>query len=384
MLNREAVLEIIEHYGRNTPLSRDYIGELCRLFQQYYGFRYVLPVDSGTAALHTALAAAGIGSGDMVLLPVNVCASVPMAVLSVGALPVLVDTDASLNMDAEALESMLDAHPRTRAVIVVHQHGIPANMERLTRIVRAKKTDVCVIEDCAQAHSTTIRGKPVGRYGDMAVFSFNKGKILSAGSGGLLATANEEWYERAFRFAQLGARQTPYHETFGYNYQMSELQACIIAGQLRNIAELSGLRRRNAGLYREQLDSDAVRPVLPLVEGESSWHRFVVHLSVTPEAYRQLADELRRQGLPFQEAHPCPLYRAKFLQDYYRANRLSQLADESGSAFPNFAEVGRNLMFLYTHAQMTEDCIRRICALLNKSIRAHEVAGRDFRCRETN
>jgi len=235
---------------------------------RYCGVRYALTTNSGTAALHTAVAAAGIGTGDQVITTAFTFLATALAVLQQNAVPVFVDIDPrTYNLDPEKIEERIT--PRTRAIIPVHIHGNPADMDRILAIARAH--NLMVIEDAAQAHGAVYRGRKVGGLADIGCFSFQASKNLPAGEGGMVVTDREKLQERANRFRMFGedVRESDrkgfdparpldgvreYNSLMlGWMYRSNELTAALARGQLRRLDASLAQTRRNAAYLTEAL-----------------------------------------------------------------------------------------------------------------------------------
>ena len=220
-------------------------------FANYCGCRFGVAVSSGTAALQLAVAAAGISRGDEVL--VSACTNIATALAAVhqGAVPVPVDSEPetwSLNLDL--IEPLIT--PRTRAIIPVHLYGHPVDMDRLCEI--ARRQNLIVIEDCAEAHGATCRGRKVGSFGDMGCFSFYVNKVITTGEGGMVVTNNESLAERLRLLRNLAFTQPRFwHEYAGYNFRMTGYQAAMGVVQTRRIEQIIGEKRRVARLYNKYL-----------------------------------------------------------------------------------------------------------------------------------
>ena len=214
-----------------------------REFRDYLGTDYALAVSSGSGALEVAMAAAGIGPGDEVIVTAWSWIACFTAIVRVGARPVLAEIDDTLNLDPAEIGRLTT--PRTRAVLVIHYQGVPAEMERIQH--EAHRRGLFVIEDCAQSIGCSYRGRKVGTWSDIATFSFQANKTMTAGEGGMVVTRDGRLYERAVRFHDLGSYR-PYHaairpasgEAFaGGQFRVSELTAAVALAQLR---KLDGLR----------------------------------------------------------------------------------------------------------------------------------------------
>lgn len=210
-----------------------------REFREYIGVPHALAVTSGSAALEVALAAAGIGPGDEVIVTAWSWVSCFAAIVRVGAYPVLAEIDDTLNLDPAEIARL--ATPRTRAVIVIHYQGVAADLEAI--LPEARRRNILVIEDCAQSLGVSYRGKPIGAWGDLATFSFQYSKVATSGEGGMVAMRNPRFYERAVRFHDLGLYR-PYHAALvppqepafaGSQFRMSELTAAVALAQLRKV-----------------------------------------------------------------------------------------------------------------------------------------------------
>ncbi len=210
--------------------------------------RPVVAVSSGTAALHLALAALGIGPGDMVVVPTFSYVASVNPVLYLGAKPVWIDSEETTwNLCPELLEQALRKFnarsQRIKAIIVVHNYGVPADMANIMTL--AKKYKVPVIEDAAEAWGASIQGRPCGTVGDMGIFSFNSNKTVTAFGGGLLTTSNTKWEKRARLLASQARLPKPYYlfNEVGFNYRMSPLTAAYGLLQLPKADRLVASRQ---------------------------------------------------------------------------------------------------------------------------------------------
>ncbi len=222
------------------------------------GAKYVLAVTSGTAALHVALTALGVGPGDEVILPAWAWYSCYNAIVMTGALPVFADTDESLTLDPDDFEKKIT--PRTKAVMVLHLGGVPADMDRITAI--ARKHQVRVLEDAAQSVGAAYKGKRVASIGEIGIFSFQISKTITAGEGGAVLTSDPLLFERAVRFQDLGMLrprhgellEKPAGESFvGVNYRMNEMTGAVMGQQLRKLDTILARFRHNTGAVRDKI-----------------------------------------------------------------------------------------------------------------------------------
>ena len=226
-----------------------------REFAARMGTKYVVAVTSGTAALHTALAALQIGPGDEVILPAWTWHSCFNTIVMMGALPVIAEIDESFNIDPADLERHIT--PQTKAIMAVHLQGTPCAIDRVLEIARRHKLKV--IEDCAQSVGASFKGKPLGSLGDIGIFSLQQNKTITAGEGGAVVTNDPVLFERASRFHDLGNIR-PQHVSnigkeqlgwfIGVNYRMNEFSGGVLLAQTRKLDRIvSGVRSASKRVY---------------------------------------------------------------------------------------------------------------------------------------
>lgn len=224
-----------------------FVKEFEEKFSSKVGRKYGVAVCNGSAALVVAVAALGLKEGDEVIMPTFTIISCANAVIMAGAIPVLVDSDPyTWNMDVDQIESRIT--PKTRAIMVVHIYGLPVDMDPVVKI--AKKHGLKIIEDAAEAHGQTYKGKPCGSFGDISAFSFYPNKHVTTGEGGMVVTDNDELAERCRSLRNLcfQANRRFVHEEIGWNFRMTNLQAAIGLAQLERLDEFVK-KKRNMGKY---------------------------------------------------------------------------------------------------------------------------------------
>ena len=212
-------------------------------------------VSSGTAAVSIALASAGIGAGDEVIMPTFTFVASFEAIMMLGAIPILVDIDNTLTLDIEATKNAIT--PKTKAIMPIHMCGSMANLDALKEICNTK--NLVLIEDSSQATGATYKGKPLGSIGDLGCLSLDFVKIITAGEGGAVLTNTEKFYRNADHFSDHGHdhvgndRGAETHPFLGYNFRISELHAAVGLAQLRRLDEFVAIQKKNYTIIREAL-----------------------------------------------------------------------------------------------------------------------------------
>jgi perosamine synthetase len=221
-------------------------------FSKYCGCKYGVAVTSGTTALHLAVRAAGIKQGDEVLVSASTNIATGLAVIHNNAVVIPVDSEPNTwNLNIDLIDSLVT--PKTKAIIVVHLFGFPVDMDRL--MDKARKYNLIVIEDCAESHGATVRGKMTGSFGDMACFSFYANKIITTGEGGMITTNNQKYAEKLRLLRNLAFTKPRFwHDVAGYNFRMTGYQAAMGIAQFKKIEFFISEKRRLARLYNSYLE----------------------------------------------------------------------------------------------------------------------------------
>lgn len=262
----KAILEVL-HSGRwwrgaYEKAQDSKVGLFEDSFAAYQHAKYGIAVTNGTQALECALKAAGIGPGDEVIVPALTFIATATSVALVNAIPIIVDVDPeTYNISPKAVEEAITS--KTKGIIPVHNGGYPADMDRIMEI--AAKKDLMVIEDCAHAHGSEWRGRRVGSIGHLGAFSFQMGKTLTCGEGGMVITSDEELAEKAYSFMHIGRIPgRPFYEfhRLASNLRMTEWQGAILLAQLSRLDEQVETRERNAAYLAKGLkEIDGVEPI---------------------------------------------------------------------------------------------------------------------------
>ena len=282
-------------------------------FAEYCGCKYGVAVSSGTTALHLAVAAAKIGPGDEVLVSACTNIATALAVFHNGAVPIPVDSEnITWNLNLDLIEALITS--RTRAIIPVHLYGHPVDMDRLCEI--ARQHNLLVIEDCAESHGATCRGKMTGGFGDMGCFSFYANKVITTGEGGMITTNDVALADRLRLLRNLAFTLPRFrHEVAGYNFRITGYQAAMGIVQLHKIEQIITEKRRVAHTYNRYL-SDIPGLQLPF---EAEWARNVywMYAVVVQQEFGisrdQLANWLRNDGIDTRTFF-CPMNQQPCLQ----------------------------------------------------------------------
>jgi dTDP-4-amino-4,6-dideoxygalactose transaminase len=278
-------------------------------FAAYLGVMNCVAVNSGTAALHLALQALGIGPGDEVITVPNTFIATAEAISAVGAKPVFVDVDpVSYTMDPARAERAITA--KTRALLPVHLYGQPADMDALLEIAHGR--NLAVLEDACQAHGAEYKGKKAGTLGAAGCFSFYPSKNLGGcGEGGAVVTNHPEVAERVRLLRNHGSVSKYEHRFPGYNFRMEGLQGAFLAVKLQHLDEWNEQRRKLARHYRQLLAGSRVVTPTEMPFGKHVYHLYVIQAENREALRQQLAEKGIETGLHY----PLPLH----LQEAYRS-----------------------------------------------------------------
>lgn len=345
--------DVLRRMSAVMDAGRYILGEEVELFEkefaEYCQVPHCVGLANGTDALHLALRALGIGSGDEVITAGNSFAATAFAIHYVGAQPVFLDVDpADFTLDPGLLESAITEN--TRAIIPVHLYGQPARMSEILEI--AARYNLPVIEDSAQAHGAEIDGQRCGSFGDIGCFSFYPGKNLGAfGDGGGATTRDPRLADELRLLRNYGQRLKNRHDLLGFNCRLDTLQACVLLAKMPHIERWTQQRRQVAQWYREELaDSDLELPV------ERAGVRHVYHLFVVRHPQRDaLQRHLAARNIHCGIHYPNPLPTAQPCQDCvtvpFGLPVVSRLATEILS-LPMYPEMTRD------HVAMVGNAVR--------------------------
>lgn len=305
-------------------------------FARYSGASHAVAVNSGTSALHLALLAAGIGPGDDVITTPMTFVATTAAIIYAGARPVFVDIEPNTwNIDPELIARAITS--RTKAILPVHLHGRPADLDPIHKI--AREHDLIVIEDAAQAHGAEYRGKRIGSLSDITCFSFYPGKNLGAyGEGGAVVT-NIPNYDRAVRLMRDWGQQDKYrHVVKGYNYRMDAIQGAVLRVKLNHIEDWTQARRSHAESYDAALSNSDI--VLPAGAGDTRhvYHVYAVRVRNRDDVQRKLGEAGIATGIHY----PIPVHLQPAYAEFGNGRDSFPVAERVASellSLPMFAEL---------------------------------------------
>jgi 8-amino-3,8-dideoxy-alpha-D-manno-octulosonate transaminase len=291
---------ILMRYGFDGPRKGIWKAkELEQAIIETFGCKYAQLTSSGTSALTTAMAALGIGAGDEIIMPSFTFVASFEAVLSVGAIPVLVDIDETLTLNPSAVRAAIT--PRTKCIMPVHMCGSMADLDALKQVCAEHK--LILLEDACQSIGASYKGKSLGTIGDAGTFSFDFVKTITCAEGGVVMTNNEDIYIKSDGYTDHGHdhkgvdRGADLHPFLGYNYRISELHAAVGLAQIRKLDKLLALQKKNykaLRAYLEQIPEISFR-VIP--EGGEDSCSFISWFLPTEELTKAVVAELKEQGI---------------------------------------------------------------------------------------
>ena len=361
---RELLLNVLESHDWGI-ISGDKNREFEEKFSKFQDAKYTITVCNGTVALRIALFAAGVGPGDEVIVPSYTFVATATTVIESNAVPVFADIDENnFNIDPNSVEQLINE--RTKAIMPVHFGGAPADMDKIMEI--ARKHNLVVIEDAAQAQGSEWRGKKVGTIGDAGTFSFQLSKNMTAGEGGAIVTNDSTINDKIRSFYNCGRKpNNPWylHFEIAGNYRITEFQSAILLAQLEREAENIAIRNRNAKYLDELLSGiDGIEPIIYPDHVKSSYYLYI--FKYDKSAFSGLPKDkfvsaLDAEGIPVIAGYPFPLYKQPIFRDkkfwpngcplschlyngeidYTRINHpISEKACETGIWFPNLVMHG--------------------------------------------
>ena len=283
-------------------------------FAAYVGCKFGVTVNSGSSALQIAVAALELNPGEEILVSASTNIATALAAIHNGAIPVPVDSEPETwNLNLDLLEGLIT--PKTKAIIPVHLYGHPVDMDRLMEI--AKRNNLRVVEDCAESHGATVRGRMTGSFGDMACFSFYANKVITTGEGGMVTTNDKKFAEKLRLLRNLAFASPRFkHEIAAFNYRMPAFVAALGLAQFHKIEKIVAEKRRVAHAYNKRL-KDVAGIQLP---AEMDWAKnvyWMYGIVVNPDfgiSRDQLAEALDERGIQTRTFF-CPMNQQPVLQN---------------------------------------------------------------------
>ncbi len=355
----------VKNVFKKGILSRAGRGHYVKLFEskfaKKFGAKYAVSTTSGTTALHTALCAVGINKGDEVLVPALTFISSASVIMQCNATPIFVDADQdTFCIDINDLKKKVTS--KTKAIIIVHIYGYPIDLTKLLKF--AKKRNLKIIEDCAQAHGAKYKGKPVGTLGDIGCFSFYQTKNMACGEGGMVITNNNDYYQKSCSIIDHGivdGNLLGYnYDRVGYNYHMTEMQAAIGLEQLKKLNEINRKRNKNANLYRKLL-KDTELTFQETAEGNNV-HGYYVLTALLPDDYRNdrdwFVDAVRIENVEINKIYPVSLN-----------NTLVFTKNRTRVTCKNAEAITQRLFNFYTNPGISKEYIHKTCEAVIKVLK---------------
>ncbi len=313
-------------------------------FSAIVGNRHCIAVNSGTSGLHMALEALGLDTGDEVIVPSFTFAATANSVALTGATPVFVDIDPrTFNIDPKAVEAAIT--PKTKAIQPVHLYGQTAAMKEIMDI--ARRHNLLVVEDAAQAHMASLDGTPAGAFGDAGVFSFYPTKNMTSGEGGMITTANDETARQSRLLRNQGMEKRYENEIVGFNTRMTDIHAAIGRVQLRKLSKWTEQRRANAKFFDENLKGVVVPYVAP--GAVHVYHQYTIR--VVGHDRDAFGAEMTKRGVGNGVYYPIPVHR---LPSFGHAFDL-----------PNTTSAANEVLSIPVHPALSESDLETIVSVIN-------------------
>jgi dTDP-4-amino-4,6-dideoxygalactose transaminase len=357
----DAVVEVLKS---GMLVQAEKVSELEKQVAAYLGSKYAIAASSGTATLHMALIACGIGRGDEVIVPAFSYIATANVVELVGATPVFVDIDEhTFNIDVNLIPNAIT--PKTKAIMPVHEFGLACDIERVCEI--ARKHNLNVIEDAACALGATANGKFAGTFGEIGSFSFHPRKAITSGEGGMLVTDNAKLATKLQALRNHGIQVKNSKTEFvlpGFNYRMTDFQAALVCSQFQRLEQIIEKRNELAKIYLNELAGLKLvqLPYFP-DNNRHTWQTF--HILIDDSVNRdQLIEKLKKQGIGTNLGAQCMPYQ-EFFREKYRL--------DCNKLFPNAMRAYNQGLALPLYEKLGHDQVVMISGVL-KEILHHETA----------
>ncbi|MBU4256202.1 MAG: DegT/DnrJ/EryC1/StrS family aminotransferase [Candidatus Thermoplasmatota archaeon] len=338
---KKAVLDVLDS---GMLAQGEKVKEFEEKFAEYIGVKHAVATSNGTTALHLALLASGVKSGDEVITTPFTFISTATSILFCGAKPVFADINpGTFNIDPEKIEKMITG--KTKAILPVHLYGQSCEMDRIMEI--AEKHALVVVEDACQSHGAEYHHKKVGGIGDAGCFSFYPTKNMITGEGGMVTTNDEGLAEKIRTLRNHGQKERYNYAMVGYNFRMTDIAAAIGIEQLKKLDGFNDRRRGNAGFLSEQLN-DVVETPYVLPDVKHVFHQY----TIKTDKRELLKENLKKEGIGFGIYYPEPLHFYEPLKRY------------GNDDLKNAENLCKNVLSLPVHPGLSEEDLEKIVQLI--------------------
>jgi perosamine synthetase len=333
----EEEIEAVVKVMRKGPLTNalgagPMVTQFEKNFAKFAGVKHAVAVNTGTAALHSAIVAAGVKQGDEVILPSFTFVATAEAVVMAGGKPVFTDIDPeTYNISPDEIEKSVTK--KTKAIVPVDLYGFSADVKPILKI--ADEHGLVVVEDAAQAHGATYAGKPAGAFADAACWSFYASKNMTTGEGGVVTTDSDEIAETLRLIRTHGEKAKYASQMLGYNYRMSEIQAAIGIVQLEKLSSFVAKRRENAKRLTKLLAaSDRLKLPAESEERQHSWYLYTVRLQNATENERnKIVEELKRKDIGAEVYYINPVHLMPYYLESFGERKLTETEKAAKQVF---------------------------------------------------
>lgn len=326
------------------------VKEFEKIFSEYIGIN-AIATSSGTSALHLALIAIGISKNDEVIIPSHTCIAVAFPVLYQQAKPILADVNNDYNISVKDIKRKITK--KTKAVIVPHMFGYPADLEEIKEICEEK--DIYLVEDCAQSIGALYNAKKVGTFGDISIFSFNATKMMTTIQGGMVCTNNSDWIQifKDLRYHDQLRSFEDAGQRLKYSYRMSDVGAAMGIVQLKKLDYFIKRRREIASIYREKLNDKIIHPQ----ESSKKRHVYFRYVIKIPYSSTAVIEKMREQNIICAVMHMPPLNRRAILKEFNK-----------NAEFPKTEEIINSTVSLPIYPSLKDEEAAYIADIFNKTM----------------
>jgi len=352
IIQEEEIEEVVKVLKSGFIAQGPKVAEFEEKFAEFIGTKYAIATSSGTTALHVALLSCGIGEGDEVITTPFTFAATGNSILYTGARPVFVDIEKdTFNIDPKKIEEAIT--PNTKAIMPVQLYGQSAEMDKINEI--AKKHELFVIEDAAQAHGAIYKEKKVGSMGDMGCFSFYPTKNMTTSEGGMITTNNKELAEKARMLRAHGESKRYKHSILGYNFRMTDISAAIGLAQLKKIDTFNQKRIDNANYLTKELDDiNGITAPKTLNRVKHVYHQYTIKIeSGNRDEWVKFINE---NGIGTGIHYPIPIYK----QELYLELGYDYELEETEKA-------ANSVISLPVHPSLSKDDLATIVKVLKEA-----------------